>query len=68
MPWLRLIFEAWEDYKQTREREAHDFATQEAALIDATAAEEDVDAHRNHDDDDDHHGHKRKKKKKKHRK
>lgn len=53
MPWLHMIFDAYEDYKKTREREA--------AEREALAAIESYDMA---DADDDH----KKKKKKKHRK
>jgi hypothetical protein len=52
MPWLHLIFDAWEDYKKTREREA---AEREALEVAFRMSEE-------FDDD----GHKKKKKKHKH--
>jgi hypothetical protein len=52
MPWLHLIFDAWEDYKKAREREA---AEREALEVAFRTSEE-------FDDD----GHKKKKKKHKH--
>jgi len=49
LPWLHLIFDAWEDYKKTREQEA----AERAALEEAFRTPE-------HFDDD---GHEKKKKK-----
>ncbi|MGA9089120.1 MAG: collagen-like protein, partial [Bradyrhizobium sp.] len=55
MPWLHLLFDAWEDYKRLREREALEAAEREASAHEALdldepgeASDEDVDdkAHR----------------------
>jgi hypothetical protein len=59
MPWLHLVFDAWEDYKRTREREA---AEREAAEREAQAAAEGGDGFDDPDDDDD----RKHKKKKRH--
>jgi hypothetical protein len=59
MPWLHLVFDAWEDYKRTREREA---AEREAAEREALAAAEGGDGFDDPDDDDD----RKHKKKKRH--
>jgi hypothetical protein len=58
MPWLHLVFDAWEDYKRMREREA---ALREAAEREALEADEHGDGSDDPDDDD----HERKDKKKK---
>ena len=34
MPWLHLIFDAWEDYKKTREHEAQTAAAMAAEIGD----------------------------------
>lgn len=66
MPWLHMIFDAWEDYKRTREREAAELAEREAAELAERAAAEaialDVDAIDFADDDDEDDDHKKKKK------
>lgn len=61
MPWLHLIFDAWEDYKQTREREAAERETLDAQEREAMRVFE---AAATNDDtgDDDGHGKKNKKK------
>jgi hypothetical protein len=55
MPWLHLLFDAWEDYKRMREREAaeHEAAEREAQLASERGEES--------DDDDDHRKDKKKK-------
>jgi hypothetical protein len=59
MPWLHLLFDAYEDYKRQREREALEAAEREASAHAALAEpEEEV---LEEDDDDEH----RKKKDKK---
>ena len=57
MPWLHLIFDAYEDYKKMREHEAAERAAAEQAALEAAVHEEASDD----EDDGDH-----KKKKKKH--
>ncbi len=61
MPWLHLIFDAWEDHRQKRAQEAAERgqAAAELAAQEAMAADDDSD-----DDDDD----RKKKHKHKHRK
>ena len=66
MPWLHLLFDAWEDYRRRREREASEAAEHEASTFAAMAMDE-------HDEMFDEEGdgdkeHRKKKKKKKHRK
>jgi hypothetical protein len=61
MPWLHLVFDAWEDYKRLREREAAD---REAAERIALAVAEDGVGSDDPDDDDDHHKKKNKKRRK----
>jgi hypothetical protein len=58
MPWLHLLFDAWEDYKRMREREAAD---RDAADRVAMAVAEHGDGS---DDPDDDEGHRKDKKKK----
>ena len=67
MPWLHLVFDAWEDYRHAREREAMERAQEQAAVAEALRDTEPSDAE---DDPDDEDGGKDKgdKKKKKHRK
>jgi len=68
LPWLHLIFEAWEDYKQRKEREASAREAQEAIVHQAVAGDDDA---FDHADDDNGAGdarHDKKKKKKKHKK
>jgi hypothetical protein len=59
MPWLHQIFDAWEEHRHMREREA---AELEAVELEALAALNDVEAEDADDDDD----RREKKKKKKH--
>jgi hypothetical protein len=66
MPWLHLLFDAWEDYKRLRERETAETAAREAAERLAAeraqaALEADDNGEASDDDEDDDH-----KKKKKH--
>jgi len=63
MPWLHLLFDAWEDYKQMREHEATD---REAAVREALEAGAPGD--RSDDDGDDAHRKDKKKKRHKHKK
>ncbi len=59
MPWLHLLFDAWEDYKRRREFEAAELAAAERlALEQAELQPEDDDVSGDEDDDD----HKKKKK------
>jgi len=70
MPWLHLLFDAWEDYKRLREREALEAAEREASVHDALAAGEPIEMF-DEDEDDDIEQHKKKKHrkdKKKHKK
>jgi hypothetical protein len=64
LPWLHLLFEAWEDYKLKRQREAIE-ATERDAKTQEALTEHDHDAVLFDDDDDDD---RRKKKDKKRRK
>jgi hypothetical protein len=41
MPWLHLLFDAWEDYKRQREREATEAAEREASTYEALMEEPD---------------------------
>jgi hypothetical protein len=41
MPWLHLLFDAWEDYKRLREREATEAAEREASTYEALMEEPD---------------------------
>jgi hypothetical protein len=59
MPWLHLMFDAYEDYKKTREREAAERATAEQAALEGAVQDE---AAVDEEDDD------RKKKKRKNKK
>jgi hypothetical protein len=63
MPWLHLLFDAWEDYKRSREREAaeRDAAVEHEALVAAELGDGSDDP----DDDDDHRKDKNKDKDKK---
>ena len=63
MPWLHLLFDAWEDYK--RERETLEAAEHEANVHEALAEDGHGEAF---DDDEDDKEHRKKKKKKKRRK
>jgi Collagen triple helix repeat (20 copies) len=65
MPWLHLIFDAYEDYKKTREREAAERAAAEQAALEAVVQNEAPESGYNAEDEDDRD---RKKKKKKHKK
>ncbi len=65
MPWLHLIFDAWEEHRQARERDAREAAEHEAAEHQAMAALNAIDPEEFHDeeiDDEDRHGKKKKKK------
>ncbi len=65
MPWLHMIFDAWEDYKRTKEREAAEQAEHDAAeRAAAEAIALDVDAGDFGDDDDDDDRKKKKKRRK----
>jgi hypothetical protein len=64
MPWLHLLFEAWEDYKRTRERAAAEREVWEREALEA--AEPGERSHDDDDGDDDDHHNKKKKKKHKH--
>lgn len=75
MPWLHQLFEAYEEYKRTREREAHERDVTQLAVRDIFAAVEHDDALDDAFEDDDphlddahHHKKKKDKKKKKHKK
>ena len=59
MPWLHLLFDAYEDYKRQREREAIEAAEREASTQAALAEHDDM-----FDEEDD--GEHRKKKDRKH--
>lgn len=65
MPWLHVIFDAWEDYRRHREQEAREAAEQEAAQQEALAAFTDADLG-DLDDEEDRRDKKDEKKKKKH--
>jgi hypothetical protein len=65
LPWLHLLFEAWEDYKLKRQREAIEAAERDTKTQEALA-EHDHDAVLFDDDDED--DDRRKKKDKKRRK
>jgi hypothetical protein len=60
MPWLHLLFDAYEDYKRQREREAIEAAEREA---NAQAALDDIDGELSAEGDDEH---RKKKDKKRH--
>jgi hypothetical protein len=66
MPWLHLLFDAWEDYKHQREREAIEAAEHEANVHEALAVDEPGDMFADDEDADD--NKRRKKNKKKRRK
>jgi len=69
IPWLHRIFEAWEDYKQQREREAAEIAEAEATTHAALAEHgHDEVSFEDGDDDDEERRRKKKKEKKKRRK
>jgi hypothetical protein len=59
MPWLHLLFDAWEDYKRQRELEAFEATQHEANVHEALAADEHGDMF---DDDEDDKEHRKKKK------
>ena len=40
MPWLHLLFDAWEDHKRLREHEATEAAEREASVHEALALDE----------------------------
>jgi hypothetical protein len=61
MPWLHLVFDAWEDHRRMREREAAEREAAEAAEREAQAAAERGDASGDPDDDDHHKKKKRRK-------
>lgn len=61
MPWLHLVFDAWEDHRRMRELEA---AEREAAVREALAAAEPIDDASGDSEDDD--GDRKKKKKHRH--
>jgi hypothetical protein len=63
MPWLHLLFDAFEDYKRQREREALEAAEREASVHDALALDEHGEASDDYGDDDDEEHRKKKKKK-----
>ena len=62
MPWLHLIFDAWEDHRRAREAAEREAAERAAAEQEALAALQDAEAGEPDDDDDE----RREKKKKKH--
>jgi hypothetical protein len=64
MPWLHLLFDAWEDYKRQREREVLEAAEHEANVHEALAEDERDEASDDDEDEDDKEH--RKKKKKRH--
>jgi len=67
MPWLHLIFEAWEDYHKQREQEAAERAALEAQSLEAMRVFEDEEIGDDHGNDlGDEDKDKKKKKKKKH--
>src|SRR6202142_2650316 len=53
MPWLHLLFDAWEDYKRQREREAFEATQHEANIHEALAADEHGDMFADDEDEDD---------------
>src|ERR1700690_2591238 len=53
MPWLHLLFDAWEDYKRQREREAFEATQHEANIPEALAADEHGDMFADDEDEDD---------------
>jgi len=62
MPWLHLLFEAWEDHQRLREREATEAAEREASVYEALALDQHGEAS---DEDADEEEHRKKKKKRK---
>jgi hypothetical protein len=70
MPWLHLIFDAWEEHRQARERDARETALHEKAEQEAIAALNAIDPNEFHDEEIDYdeelRHHKKDKKKKKH--
>jgi hypothetical protein len=66
MPWLHLVLEAWEDYKQTREREAQERGQEERQA--KTLAEAGVEEEETGDAEDSEKDKKKKRKKRKHKK
>ena len=64
MPWLHLIFDAWEDHRKMREREAAEREALAAAELEALAAAVELADGPIDDLDDDDEDHKDKKKKK----
>jgi hypothetical protein len=71
VPWLHQIFDMWEDYRRTREAEAHEREVAQLAVREVFMAAEHDDALEDAFEDDDphehdaHHPHKKKKHKKK---
>jgi hypothetical protein len=63
MPWLHLLFDAWEDHKRQREREAMEAAEHEASVHEALALDEHGEMF---EDDEGDKEHRKKKKKKRH--
>jgi hypothetical protein len=61
MPWLQLLFDAWEDYKRLREFEAAELAVAERLALEQAEPETDEDGDGSGDEDDED-GHKKKKK------
>jgi hypothetical protein len=68
MPWLHLLFDAWEDYKRQREREATEVAEREASTYEALMEEPDEAFNEDADDKEHRKKKKRRKDKKKHKK
>jgi hypothetical protein len=73
MPWLHLLFDAWEDYKRQREREATEATEHEASVQEALAEYDHGELSDGDEDEDDKEREKKKRKKrrkdkKKHRK
>ena len=60
MPWLHLLFDAWEDYKRLREFEAAELAAAERLVLEQAELAPDEDDDASGDEDED--GHKKKKK------
>ena len=67
MPWLHLLFDAWEDYKRLREREALEAAEREASVHEALALDEHGEMS-DEDEDDKEHRKKKRQDKDKHKK
>jgi hypothetical protein len=42
MPWLHLVFDAWEDYKRLREREAAEQMALEATVHEAAGGDDEA--------------------------